>query len=94
MQEQPKWAQYAVILERHIKQIFTEDADDQIELSELDSEENLQAFFHALSTTVPCSIFNKLLGENKNHLEFNHTANLLCFGFMSRPGEKELHAEG
>lgn len=82
MQDQPKWIKYAAIIEPHIKKLFTEDADVQIELSELDSEENFQAFFHALSTAVPCSLFNKLNGENKNHLEYNHTANLLCFGFM------------
>jgi len=83
MQDQPKWVQYAVILEAHIKKVFTDDADVKIDIEELDSEENLQAFFHALSTVVPCDIFNRMIGDKKNHLEYNHTANLLCFGFMN-----------
>lgn len=83
MQNHPKWIQYAAIIEPHIKKLFTEESDVQIELSELDTEENLQAFFHALSTVVPCRLFNKIIGDRKNYLEYNHTANLLCFGFMS-----------
>jgi len=58
------------------------EADIKIDLKDLDSEENLQAFFHALSTVVPCDIFNRIIGDNKNHIEFNHTANLLCFVFV------------
>jgi hypothetical protein len=82
MQDHPKWVQYSLILGPHIKQIFTDDAEIKIDIEELESEENLQAFFHALSTVVPCDLFNRIVGERKNHLEFNHVANLLCFGFV------------
>lgn len=83
MKDIPKWAQYATILGPHIAKVFTDEAEVQINIEELENEENLQAFFHALATVIPCDIFNKLVGDNKNHLQFNHTANMLCMGFMN-----------
>ena len=61
MQDQPKWVQYAAILGPHIKKVFTDDADVKIDIEELDSEENIQAFFHALSTVVPCACVRSMV---------------------------------
>lgn len=83
MQDQPKWVKYAAILAPHLTKVFDEDADVRIDIEDLEDEENLQAFFHALSTVVPCNIFNRIIGDNKNHLEYNHTANILCFKFVN-----------
>ncbi|WP_435135780.1 hypothetical protein [Formosa sp. A9] len=49
----------------------------------LDDEE-LTEFFHALATVAPTEIYNYLTDDNKNHLEFNHLANQLCFQFMNK----------
>lgn len=83
MPQNEKWVEYAAILNAHISKVFTDEADSQIDIQDLNDEENLQAFFHALSTVVPCHIFNKVCGDNKKHIEYNHTANLLCFKFGS-----------
>ncbi len=79
----PKWVEYATLIQPKIKELFDKDSDNCIDIEDLNDEDNLQAFFHALSTVVPCDFFNRIVGDNKNHLEYNHTANLLCFGFMN-----------
>ena len=89
MENQPKWVHYATILAPHIKTIFTDESEVKIDIEELDSEENLQAFFHALATVVPCEIFNRLIGDKKHHLEFNHVANTLCMKFMKIKNDSE-----
>ena len=79
-----KWHQYATILEAHISKIFTDDCETKIDLSEFNSQEHIHAFFYALSIVVPCSIFNRILDENKDHLQFSHVANYLCFEHMKK----------
>ena len=48
-------------------------------------DENMTDFMHALANVAPTMIFNGLTGANKNHLEFNHIANQLCFQYMDKP---------
>lgn len=82
MPHRAKHIVYAVLIERQLKQIFKEDCENFISLDELaESDENTKAFFHALSTMVPTSFFNRLVGDTKDHLSFNHLSNGLCFEF-------------
>jgi len=82
-----KWVQYAAQIQPKIAELFSEESDWKIDLQELEDEENLKAFFHALATVVPCDFFNKIVGDDKNHVAFNHTANLLCFQFVKVGGK-------
>jgi len=79
-QQHPDWIRYSVLIQSKITEIFEENEGLVKEL--LDDEEKIKAFFHALSTVVPCHIYNGFYNETKNHVEFNHTANLLCFQFV------------
>ncbi len=72
---------YAALINDQIISMFDEDSERQIDIKDLNAEENLKAFFHALSTVAPTAIFNKMCQDDKNHLEFNHLANQLCFEF-------------
>lgn len=77
-----RWMHYAILIQSKIVELFSEEYGQMIDLKQLDSEDELQAFFHALMTVVPCEIFNKIIGDNKNHLEMNHLANKLCMKYM------------
>lgn len=59
--------------------------DDQIhsELAE-DDGENLTMFIHALGNCVPRIIYNRMTGDDKNWLEFNHLANGLVFQYCKK----------
>ena len=76
-----KWVQYAVCLKAHIAEIFEDETSNHIDFSELSDNDNAKAFFHALATAVPASLYNNMTSDNKNHLEFNHLANQLCFEY-------------
>lgn len=53
---------------------------------ELEQDDNMTEFSHALLNLAPMMIFQKLTGNNGNILELNHIANQLVFQFS----EKEL----
>ena len=62
-------------------ELFDEDSEHY--LGDEIKEEDLTGFFHALTTVAPNHLFNKITGDDKNNLEFNHIANQLCFQFMN-----------
>lgn len=75
--ENPKWAYYAGVLSNAI----AESIENDIDAEELMTGDNLTHFIHALTNAMPTLLFNKLTGEDKNHLELNHIANTLCFQY-------------
>ena len=79
-----KDVQYAGLLLMAIGQIFDEDNENYIDPEELMEGDNLTDFFHALANSVPTHFFNKFTGADKNQLEFNHTANQLCFQYSNK----------
>lgn len=85
MHKNGKWLQYSAKINAQIGEMLAnEDSDNYIGIKELVEGENLKEFFHALATVAPCFIFNKMTNENKNHIEFNHVANLLCFEYSEK----------
>lgn len=82
-----KSIQYAAILSSQFSEIFDTDHANSIDLEDFEESENIKAFIHALASLLPCSIYNRLTGDNKNHLEFNHLANQLCFEYMDKPNK-------
>jgi len=61
-------------------QLQNDENENYIDMKEVD----LTDFFHALANILPTYIFNKYTGEDKNQLEFNHVANLLCFQYSTK----------
>jgi hypothetical protein len=85
-----KFMLYSALLNDQIAEMFEEDSPNHIDLKELNDEENLKAFFHALSTVVPCSFFNRwVTNQELNHLEYNHLANKLCFEYCKPDAGRE-----
>jgi len=72
------------MLSGKIAEIFDEESEYYIDQEELQEGENLTHFFHALANVMPTHLFNKITGDDKNHLEFNHIANQLVFQYSKK----------
>lgn len=81
---QPKWAQYAVLIQSQLQEMFEDGGENHIDIREFEDSENFKEFLHALGTVVPAMLYNKLTGEDKNFLEYNHLANSLCFEYSDK----------
>jgi hypothetical protein len=79
-----KWITYAALLNDQIIAMFEEDSENPIDIKELQDEENLKAFFHALSTVMPCQLFNQMVKQDNNILEYNHITNSLVFEYATK----------
>jgi hypothetical protein len=79
-----KTHEYAAILTAKMLEIFDKESEDQIDRKELFEGDNLTHFIHALATIMPTFIYNKLVTDTKNHLEFNHLANGLVFQYSKK----------
>lgn len=86
MAQTEKHLQYAAMLSGKIAELFDEDSesDFHIDQQELQEGDNLTHFFHALANIMPTHLFNKITGDDKNNLEFNHIANQLVFQYSKK----------
>jgi hypothetical protein len=82
--KQEKWMTYAVLIQSQIGEMFQSDTNNYINPEDLQDEDNLKDFLHALANAMPTTVYSKLTGDDKNMLEFNHVANQLCFEYMSK----------
>ena len=89
MSKNEKYLQYAAIITGAIGSMFEEDSEWAVDQEELMEGDNLTHFIHALANVVPAHVFNNLTGDRKNHLEFNHVANQLCFQYMNKAMEEK-----
>lgn len=81
-----KSEEYAVLIAGKIAELF-DDSEGDAMISEQEFEvdnDNTTAFIHAMANLVPTLWYNKITGENKNQLHFNHIANQLCFQFSTK----------
>lgn len=70
--------------------LITEAITDKMEEDEMDFRYiDWTAFIYALSTVAPATMYNKLMGEEKNFLEFNHIANQLCFQYGMKDDKED-----
>ena len=88
MAQTEKHLQYAAMLSGKIAEIFDEDSEYHIDQKELQDSDNLTHFFHALANIMPNHLFNKITGDDKNNLEFNHIANQLVFQYSKKNDSK------
>lgn len=75
-----KVLQYQMKIMEGLQHVLEEDDGDLFE--EIQQDDNLTLFIHALGNYVPAVFYNKMTGENLTILQFNHVANQLCFQFM------------
>jgi len=81
--KQEKWMTYAVLIQSAISEMFDDGANNYIDKNDFNDDQNLKDFLHALMNVVPCNIYGKITGDEKNMLESNHVANQLCFEYMT-----------
>lgn len=81
--EQKLLMEYGGKVAQALLTIFDEDSEYYIDKNEAD----LTILFHAISTTAPNVLFNRLTGDNKNNLEFNQLMNQLVFQYSNRTSE-------
>jgi hypothetical protein len=84
MAQTEKQLQYAAMLSGKIAEIFDEESEYHIDQQELQEGDNLTHFFHALANVMPNHLYNKITGDDKNNLEFNHIANQLVFQYSKK----------
>lgn len=86
MAQTEKHLQYAAMLSGKIAELFDEDSESDLHIDqqELQEGDNLTHFFHALANIMPTHLFNKITGDDKNNLEFNHIANQLVFQYSKK----------
>ncbi|MBS9773836.1 MAG: hypothetical protein KGV59_01585 [Tenacibaculum sp.] len=79
---------YALKITEVLQLLFDEESEYAIDKTELiEGENNLTDFFHALANVAPTNVYNKLVNDDKNQLEFNHIANQLCFQYSKKSDE-------
>lgn len=74
-----KQEEYTVKILEKLQLLFDTDADNGIDVHELEDNENASAFFHAIANLAPTVVYNKLTQKQVGTLDFNHIANRLCF---------------
>lgn len=86
MAQEKKHLDYATAIIGKIQELFDDEfeSDFHIDTEELESSENLKHFIHALSNIASTYIFNDLIGDKKEMLEFNHLANRLVFEYSKK----------
>lgn len=82
------YTKYTALLYNDICDLFDNNKKLASELEGRDNVRNFTCFVHALATTMPTRVYNKMASCNLNHLEFNQLANRLCFQFMELSTKK------
>ena len=83
-QKLTKHDEYASLILSKIGELLddTHESDFHLSLEELGKDDNMTHFIHAFATLAPNLFFNKVTGETKNSLEFNHICNEMVFQFI------------
>ena len=79
-----KHDEYAIKILSALSSLFDEESENYIDVDELTEGNNGTEFTHALANIAPTMFYNKITGEDKTNIEFNHIANILCFQFSNQ----------
>ena len=74
-----KQQEYTEKILDQLQQLFSEENENKINISELEDNTNASDFFHALANLAPTVVYTKLTQKEVGTLDFNHIANRLCF---------------
>ena len=82
--DQKKADDYALKIATVIGRLFEdEDEDYYIDLNELEEDDNLTHFMHAIGNVVPHFIYRKFTNDVlDSHLHFNQLMNRICVQYM------------
>ncbi len=83
MKDLTKENQYALKIMEALAELFNEESDLYIAEDVLKGD-NLTHFIHAMANVAPTQFYNKITGDQKSILAFNHTANQLCFQYSKK----------
>jgi len=84
-QEDKKILRYQMKIMAALDPVFNDkDNENYIGLNELGDGDNMTLFIHALANAAPNSIMEELTAVKMTNLEFNHTANKLCFQYSKK----------
>jgi hypothetical protein len=88
--------EYAAIISSKIAELLDETSESgfHISIEELNEDDNLTEFCHALLNLAPFKIVSNLSNAAKDVLELNHLANRLCFQFLTRNEEGKIEKGG
>lgn len=76
--------EYAMKVGMALNELLNEDSDFYVDIEELEENDNLTNFIHAVSNIAPTMFYNTMTGSNSNYLEHNQIANRLCFQYMKK----------
>jgi hypothetical protein len=87
--------EYAAIISAKITELLDENSESDFHISteELNEDDNLTEFCHALLNLAPFEIVSILSNAAKDVLELNYLANRLCFQFLTQKND-EVKEEG
>jgi hypothetical protein len=74
-----KQQEYTEKILDQLQQLFSEENENRINITELENNDNASDFFHALANLAPTVVYTKLTQKEIGTLDFNHIANRLCF---------------
>jgi len=89
MENQEKYNEYTKILYNHLVELLNPENDIHITAEELNKDDNMNHFIHAMASLAPALIFNQMTNNKESVLDFNHVANKLCFQFLPKPTKDE-----
>lgn len=81
-EEELIYTKYATIIYNKIVELFENEEGLKLNIKGMENSLNYTCFLHALANVVPTRLYNKMSGDNYDHLKFNHLANRLCFQYM------------
>ena len=73
-----KDSEYAVKIMAQIQEMFDENCENYVDADELAEDTNATDFIYALGSLAPAMIYERLTGDKKDALGFNHLMNRLC----------------
>lgn len=76
---------YASKLISKISEMFNNEDDEfYIDINDFKKDNNLTDFIQALANVMPNHIYNTIVNDDKNMLDFNHMANHLVFQYSQK----------
>ena len=93
--DKSKQQEYTEKILDQLQQLFNDDNENRIDITELEDNANASDFFHALANLAPTVVYTKLTQKEIGTLDFNHIANRLCFQncFVKDSSQSQLAAE-
>jgi hypothetical protein len=84
---------YAAKIAQQLSGIFEPESPNFIDMKTLEDPLEFQHFMYALSTLVPCSVYNQATNGSVDVLQFNHMTNALIFAYAANQEAQESTVE-